>query len=87
MGSRDYRYDDREGLKQAVAGLRRVFDDVERLKHLQTEFIEGHRPLDEGVFETRYGNGQRVVVNYREESFPLTTGERVPARGYLLLPH
>lgn len=87
MGNRDYRYDDREGLKQAVAGLRRVFDDVERLKHLQTEFIEGHRPLDEGVFETRYGNGQRVVVNYREESFPLTTGERVPARGYLLLPH
>ncbi|MEN6495579.1 MAG: DUF5696 domain-containing protein [Thermoguttaceae bacterium] len=86
MGSRDYRYDDREGLQQAVAGLRRVFDDIERLKHLQTEFIEGHRPLDEGVFETVYSNGQRVVVNYRDEAYPLATGQRVSARSYLLLP-
>jgi hypothetical protein len=85
LGRRDYRYDDREGLKQEVADLRRVFDDVQRLKHLQKEFLEGHRQLADQVFETAYSNGQRVVVNYREQLYPLPTGEAVPARGYLVL--
>ena len=85
LGSRDYRYDDREGLKQAVAGLRRVFDDVQRLDHLQMEYIEGHRQLADKVFETAYGNGQRVVVNYGQQPHSLPTGRAVPARGYLLV--
>jgi hypothetical protein len=27
-----------------------------------------------------------VVVNYRDEAYPLATGQRVSARSYLLLP-
>ncbi|MFA6546886.1 MAG: DUF5696 domain-containing protein, partial [Limisphaerales bacterium] len=85
LGKNDYRYDDLAGLKQIVTDLRRVYDDVERLKHLQMEFIEGHRQLAADVFETTYSNGQRVVVNYREHSYALPSGETVPARGYQLL--
>ena len=85
LGRRDYRYDDRQGLKQAVAGLRRVFDDLQRLGHLQMEFLEGHRQLADGVFETAYGNGQRVVVNYGERPYSLPAGQTVPPRAYLLL--
>jgi len=86
MGSRDYRFDDQASLEQAVAGLRRVFDDVERLKHLQLELLEGHRKLDAEVFETRYGNGQRVVVNYGQTAFRLPGGDSVAPRAYRLLP-
>jgi len=85
LGKRDYRYDDATGLKQIVAGLRRVYDDVERLKHLQMEFIEGHRKVADDVFETAYSNGQRVVVNYREQPHTLPSGGVVPAVGWLLL--
>ncbi len=85
LGRRDYRYDDREGLKQVVAGLRRVFDDVQRLGHLQMEFLEGHRQIAEGVFETAYSNGQRVVVNHGKRPYSLSAGQTVPPRGYLLI--
>ena len=85
LGKRDYRYDDEAGLKQIVTNLRRVHDDMERLKHLQMEFLDGHRQVAENVFETTYSNGERVVVNYREQPFAMPGGERVPTMGYLLM--
>lgn len=85
LGQRDYRYDDAESLKQAVAGLRRVYDDLDRLKHLQFEFLESHRSLADNVFETSYSDGQRIVVNYREEPYVLTSGQTVPPKDYLLV--
>ena len=85
LGRRDYRYDDREGLEKTVAEIRQVYDDVERLKHLQLEFIEGHRQLADSVFETVYSNGARVVVNYADQAFTLDNEQRVPAHGYRLL--
>lgn len=85
LGKRDYRYDDAAGLKEIVGALRRVHDDIERLRHLQMEFLDGHRRVAEDIFEATYGNGQRVVVNYREEPFPMSSGGTVPPRGYLLL--
>jgi len=85
LGKSDYRYDDADGLKRIVTGLRRVYDDVQRLKHLQMEFLDGHRPLADQVFETSYSNGQRTVVNYREQPHTLPSGEIVLARNYLLI--
>ena len=85
LGKRDYRYDDAAGLKQTVTSLRRVYDDVEKLKHLQMEFLDGHRQVAGEVFETTYSNGQRVVVNYRNQPYTLSSGESVPACGWLLL--
>jgi len=72
-------------LKQIVANLRRVNEDVQRLKHLQMEFIEGHRQIARDVFETSYSNDQCVVVNYGERPHPLPSGDTVPAHGWLLL--
>lgn len=85
LGRRDYRYDDRAGLEEAVAGLRRVYDDLQRLAPLQQAFLEGHRRLADGVFETLYDDGQRVVVNYGETPHALAGGRTVPPRGYLLV--
>jgi hypothetical protein len=85
LGNRDYRYDSRTGLEEAVAGLRRVFNDVQTLKHLQLEFMEAHRRLAEGVVETTYGDGEHVVVNYNGQSYALPCGGSVPPHGYRLL--
>jgi hypothetical protein len=85
IGNRDYRYDSPEGLKKAVAGLKQVYDDFRKLKHLQMEFIEGHALLAPGVFETVYSNGERVVVNYNDNPFRIATGEEVPAKGFKLI--
>jgi len=53
---------------------------------------EGRKPptptreqLADDVFETTYSNGQRVVVNYREQSHTLSSGDIAPPRGWLLL--
>ncbi len=85
LGSRDLHYDNPQGLKEAVAYLKPVYDDLQTLHHLQKEFIEGHKELAEGIFATEYSNGQQVVVNYNENPFSLPAGKVVPARGFLLL--
>ena len=85
LGDRDYRYDSREGLHKSVAGLKQVYDDYAKLAHLQTEFIEGHNKLADGVFETLYGNGESVVVNYNDEPYTLSSGKTVPAIGFKLV--
>ena len=85
LGQRDYRYDDKEGLKQDVAGMRRVYDDLAELAHLQKEYLEEHRQLADDVFETGYSNGERVVVNYGEQPYVLGDGQTVPPQDYLLV--
>lgn len=49
------------------------------------ETSDDHRSLADDVFETTYSNSQRVVVNYHQEPYALSTGQDVPARGFLLL--
>lgn len=49
------------------------------------EFLEGHWQIADGVFETTYGNGQRVVVNYGKQPYSLSAGQTVPPRAYLLI--
>jgi len=85
MGDHDNRYDSREGLQKAVAGIKQVYDDCEKLNHLQLEFIEDHNQLADGVFETVYSNGERVVVNFNDNSYKLPTGEIVPSLGWSIL--
>ncbi len=83
LGERDLLYDNKEGLQKAVESLRPVYDDLQKLKHLQMEFIEDHNRLAEGVFETVYSNGERVVVNYNDTPSQIASGEEVPARGFI----
>ena len=82
LGDSDLHYDNKEGLQKSVFGLKKVYDDLQKLKHLQMKFIEGHEKLAEGVFETLYSNGESVIVNYNETPYVITSGVEVPARGF-----
>jgi hypothetical protein len=85
MGSRDFRYDNFNNLKEGITDIKKVFDDSEKLKHLQLEFIEGHNQLANGVFETAYSNGESIVVNYNDTPYLTASGEKIPAKGYCIL--
>ena len=86
LGQRDYRYDDGEGLKQTVAGLRRVSDDFQRLG----------APAD-GVSRRPSADRRRGLRNHlrqrparggqlrRAAVFAVGEGEAVPPRAYLLI--
>ncbi|MBN1591512.1 MAG: hypothetical protein JW888_18505, partial [Pirellulales bacterium] len=85
LGQRDYVYESPEQLQADVTRLRRVYDDLRRLAYLQKETLDRHRPLADGVFETTYGNGHCIVVNYNQEPHRLPSGQNVPPRDFVLV--
>lgn len=68
---------------QAIAKYKEMYDAFQPLKHLQLEFIEENKSLDEGVYITRFGNGEEIVVNYSMKPFKYRE-KYVPPRDYLL---
>ena len=74
--------------KKVLSNLDRIkkeYDDFQKLAHLQLEFIEDHRQIKDGVFQTTYSNADAVIVNYNKE--PATCrGITIPAQDYIYLP-
>ena len=68
-----------------VPRIKKAWDEFVPVRYLQRELMESHREVATGVFETRYADGSRTVVNYNKEPVE-ADGRRVPALGYLLLP-
>ncbi|XEC93621.1 DUF5696 domain-containing protein [Paenibacillus tarimensis] len=68
----------REWIDQAVS----MYEELnEALAGVRTEPIVGHTKLREGVYETVYGNGISIIVNYLDE--PVTVnGRTVQAKNY-----
>lgn len=52
---------------QEMAAQYQRYDEA--LGDVQQQWITGHRALADGVFETAYGNGKRIVVNYNERPY------------------
>ncbi|KIL39935.1 hypothetical protein SD70_17105 [Gordoniibacillus kamchatkensis] len=57
----------------------------ENLRGVWSQPMTGHRKLKEGVFQTTYEDGTRVVVNYGTDVF-VANGYSVPAQNYAVLP-
>jgi len=53
------------------------------LADVQHEFITGHRKLAEGVFETHYANGKRIVVNYNKHAVTVE-GTAIPGEDFAI---
>ena len=52
-----------------VTPLKRASDDYARFSHLQYHFMDDHRELADGVYLTRYSNGEETVTNYSSSPF------------------
>lgn len=66
-----------------VQPLKRAADDYAKYSHLQYAFMDDHRELADGVFLTRYSNGEETVVNYGDKSF-IWRNSTVNPRGFKL---
>ena len=80
MGDEDLGCATDEELKKSVALIREGYDDYQKVKHLQLEFIETHAEVAPGIFRTGYANGENVLVDYirgewRLERADLPAGE------------
>ncbi len=80
-GRPTFYYTDYKNLKP----MKQAYDEFQKLKHLQLQFMQNHAEVAENVFVTTYENGEETAVNYRSEPFEYR-GETIPAKGYKLLP-
>ena len=70
-------YTDYKNLKP----MKRAYDEFQKLKHLQLQFMQDHREISKGVFVSTFESGEEIVVNYTSAPFEYK-GESVPAKGY-----
>jgi hypothetical protein len=57
---------------------------MEKLSQLYSQFISDHRKLAEGVYQTTYDDGTRIVVNYN--SVPYSDGIiEIPSMEFVVL--
>lgn len=61
--------------------MKRAYDEFQKLKHLQLQFMQDHREISKGVFVSTFESGEEIVVNYTSAPFEYK-GESVPAKGY-----
>jgi hypothetical protein len=61
----------------------RQYQAMERLAPLADQFIVAHARLAEGVYQTTYEDGTRVIVNYNEQPYALESA-MVPAVGFVV---
>lgn len=69
MGDIDLTCEDETDMKRTILALKKTYDDFEKLKHLQYEFMTEHRKLKNGVYQTVYSNGTTVTVDYNKEEY------------------
>ena len=49
--------------------VKEAYDEYQKVKHLQLEFMDLHKELAPNVFLTKYADGTRVVTNYSDKDF------------------
>jgi hypothetical protein len=64
MGVEDCTCDDEESFAAGIDQIQKTLEEYRKLRHLQYEFMEDHRKIGEGVYETLYSNGTRITVDY-----------------------
>lgn len=72
---------DRE-LTESVRNIKRGYDEFEKLKDLQYEFMDRHDMIAENVFRTGYSDGTEIIVNYGEKPF-LYKNKNIPPMAYI----
>lgn len=80
MGSEDLFCHTAEQRTQAVATIKAMIEDYRPYAQRQLAFMEDHRQLSPGVYETVYSDGWHVAVNFSDADFDLQ-GKTVPAKG------
>ncbi len=61
-----------------IVKIKEAYDEYQKLKHLQYEFIERHKEIAPKVFLTRYSDNSEIICNYSDEIFKYSSAEIAP---------
>jgi hypothetical protein len=64
--------------------VKEVYDEYQKVAHLQLEFMEDHKQLAPDVYLTAYSNGSKVITNYTQSPFEYE-GKTIKPRDYLFI--
>ncbi len=84
FGGRPVIYASTKQVMKNLERIRKAYAEFEKLAHLQLEFIDDHKQIADGVFETTYSNGDVIVANYNDAPFNYKN-RKVPAKDYLYI--
>ena len=65
LGKEDLKCDNEEELQRAVAAIRSAYEEYEKNRHLQYEFITKHEEVEKDVYLVTYSNGTKIQIDYR----------------------
>ncbi len=63
--------------------IKQAYDEYQKIKYLQLEFMDDHHELVSDVFLTKYADGSRIVTNYTQKPF-VYRGQTVAPMDYKL---
>jgi len=84
MGSEDLTCETDEALRDSVAAIKRGYDEFAKCRHLQLEEMVGHRELSQGVTESAFSDGTRILANSTDATFTNGAGTVVAPMDYVL---
>ncbi|MDO5582155.1 MAG: DUF5696 domain-containing protein [Planctomycetia bacterium] len=84
MGDADITCGTDEELVQSVKKIKEGYDEFEKMKYLQYEFMNDHSMIGENLFQTTFSDGTRIITNYNEAERSFE-GKKIPAFGYIVL--
>ena len=64
LGSVDLECGNDEDLKFSASKIKKAYEKYKELMYLQTEFIEKHEEVKDGVFDITYSDGSVITVDY-----------------------
>ncbi len=76
MGKVDLYNKTPEDLETAGEAIKKAYDEYEKYKYLQYEFIENHERLSKKVARTTYSDGTVVTVNYEDDTYRIEKNGR-----------
>lgn len=77
MGKVDLYNKTEEELATATAAIKKAYDEYEKYKYLQYEFMENHEKLADGIYRSTFSDGTTVTVNYNDETYAVVKDGQV----------
>jgi hypothetical protein len=72
MGIEDLLCETDEQLSASVESLKTMYDDYQLLEAVRYCFMDSHKKISDGVFEIKYSNGVKIIVDYNSKTVKIS---------------
>lgn len=63
-------------MEDSVKRAKEYYLEYEKLSYLQYEYMQSHRKISDGIFETVYSDGTKITVDYNKNEYSVTGGTK-----------